>query len=242
MKIAYRSECSVPGHRLIFPSFVWLDRPDEDREGHGFSRADKNHPKGRALAPEVVSFRLSSHFSREDVERGITDMLWIAALLQFCSNCQKLPGWVVRFREWLNIFKSQKVHSVIGKGSDHLRPVLRLGGCQSQEVDIGTLLRREQLAAVAWDDPNDSDPYHRGSSFQFHSARALTQPRRRLFVSAGYRPFCSPIHLLVRASSISSGRVPPSRISSWNLRISNFGPNSFCARSRSSRILSCPSL
>jgi hypothetical protein len=53
---------------------------------------------------------------------------------------------------------------------------------------------------------------------------------------------CCAIHLSVRASRRSRGRVPPSSISSWNLWRSNLGPNSFWARSRSSRILSCPSL
>jgi hypothetical protein len=50
--------------------------------------------------------------------------------------------------------------------------------------------------------------------------------------------FRSAIHLSVRASRRSSGSVPPSSISSWKVRISNFGPNSFWARSRSSRNLS----
>ncbi len=53
---------------------------------------------------------------------------------------------------------------------------------------------------------------------------------------------CCAIHLSVRASRRSRGRVPPSSISSWNLRMSNLGPNSFWARSRSSRNLSWPSL
>ncbi len=57
-----------------------------------------------------------------------------------------------------------------------------------------------------------------------------------------YFPFCSAIHLFVRASSMSSGSAPPSRISSWNLRMSNLGPSSFLARSRSSRIFNWPSL
>src|SRR6478672_5383907 len=58
----------------------------------------------------------------------------------------------------------------------------------------------------------------------------------------GHFAFCCAIHLLVRASSRSRGSVPPSSISSWNLRRSNFGPNSFWARSRSSRNFNCPSL
>ena len=76
--------------------------------------------------------------------------------------------------------------------------------------------------------------------------------RKYLFLSAGragrssaatrYLDFCSAIHLLVRASSRSSGSVPPLSISSWKARRSNFGPNSFRARSRSSRNLSWPSL
>jgi hypothetical protein len=58
----------------------------------------------------------------------------------------------------------------------------------------------------------------------------------------GYFAFCSAIQRSVRASSRSSGSVPPLSISSWNLRMSNFGPSSFSARSRSSRNLSCPIL
>jgi hypothetical protein len=57
-----------------------------------------------------------------------------------------------------------------------------------------------------------------------------------------YSDFCCLIHLSVRASRRSSGRVPPSSISSWNLRMSNLEPSSFWARSRNSRIFNCPSL
>jgi hypothetical protein len=48
------------------------------------------------------------------------------------------------------------------------------------------------------------------------------------FLSGGnHFDFCCSIHVLVRASSRSRGSSPPSTISSWNVRISNLGPNSF---------------
>src|SRR5262249_25537961 len=54
--------------------------------------------------------------------------------------------------------------------------------------------------------------------------------------------FTSAIQASVRASSTSSGSAPPPRISSWKERMSNLSPNSFLARSRSSRIFSWPIL
>lgn len=76
----------------------------------------------------------------------------------------------------------------------------------------------------------------------FDCAVPRVMPTGRQISPDSQRAFCCSIHLSVRASSMSSGRVPPSRISSWKARISNFGPSSFWARVRSSRIFSWPSL
>src|SRR5580658_10186784 len=54
--------------------------------------------------------------------------------------------------------------------------------------------------------------------------------------------FWLAIQSSIRLSSTSSGSAPESSTWSWKPRMSNLSPNSFFARSRSSRIFNCPTL
>jgi uncharacterized membrane protein len=56
------------------------------------------------------------------------------------------------------------------------------------------------------------------------------------------RAFAAAIQATTRASRTSSGRLPAPSSSSWKARRSKAGPSSRVARSRSARILSCPTL
>jgi len=74
-----------------------------------------------------------------------------------------------------------------------------------------------------------------GHSDSIRVARSASRP-------ASYVLLTLAIQARTRASSMSRGSAPPFRITSWNARMSNFGPSSVCARWRSSRIFNWPSL
>ena len=104
--------------------------------------------------------------------------------------------------------------------------------------DVGATYRQLKARGVEFDKPPEKQPWGEFAIFKDpdgNQVRAVflgvsaagpkrpAAPRQAQFAADLIPAFCSWIQLFVRASSRSSGSTPPFSISSWKLRMSNFG-------------------